>query len=268
MSDKDKDFYPASKNPLGERAVYNLMIRPSLRRAFGGVYVYVHPDALHLRRNPPLPVIFCMNHSGWFDGYMTALINRKVFQHDGYLMMEQERLKSTFFFTWIGVFGINREDARTAIASLEYIAGVLAERPGRSLWMFPQGMVRHADDRPVRLFGGVSNIARRLGKCAIVPVATRYDFFDQQAPNAVARVGPPIYVDAERERVHAKELTGRLADAMTAELDTLHAHVTDYDLSHYRKLLSGRASIDQVWDGALQAAGRAFDAVRGKRPDP
>lgn len=265
MSD---DFYPAAKNPMGERAVYNLLIRPSLRRAFGGVYLNVHPDALSLRRNPPVPVIFCMNHSGWFDGYMTALINRLVFQHDGYLMMEQERLDSTFFFTWVGVFGINRESPRSAVASLQYIAEVLAEKPGRALWMFPQGMVRHADYRPVELYNGAANIARRLGKCALVPVAARYDFLEQQAPDAFVRVGPPSFVDAEREPINQKELTERVAAAMTAELDTLHAHVTNYDLSSYRKLLSGRASIDQVWDGALKAAGRAFDSVRGKRPGP
>lgn len=265
MSD---DFYRAAKNPLGERLVYRLLIRPSLRRAFGGVYVHVHPDTLRLRRNPPVPVIFCMNHSGWFDGYMTALFNRLVFQHDGYLMMEQERLDSTFFFTWVGVFGINRESPRSAVASLQYIAEVLAERPGRSLWMFPQGMVRHADYRPVELYNGASNIARRLGKCALVPVGARYDFLEQQPPDAFARIGPPIYVDAEREPINQKELTDRLARAMTAELDALHADVAAYDLSPYRKLLSGRASVDQVWDGVLQAAGRKFDSIRGKHPEP
>ncbi|HET9493143.1 MAG TPA: lysophospholipid acyltransferase family protein [Chloroflexia bacterium] len=262
------DFYRASKNPLGERLVYNLLIRPSLRRAFGGVYVYVHPEALRLRRNPPMPVIFCMNHSGWFDGYVAALINRLVFQHDGYMMMEQKRLDSTFFFTWVGVFGINRESPRSAVASLQYSAEVLAERPGRSLWMFPQGMVRHSDYRPVELYNGTSNIARRLGKCALVPVAARYDFLEQQPPEAFARIGPPIFVDAEREPVNQKELTERLTAALTAEMDTLRGHVVAYDHTPYRKLLSGRQSVDQVWDGVLQSAGRAFDTVRGKRPQP
>jgi chlorobactene lauroyltransferase len=262
------DFYPAHKNPLGERLVYTLLIRPSLRRAFGGVYVHVHPETLRLRRNPPVPVIFCMNHSGWFDGYIAALMDRRIFHHDGYMMMEQERLDSTFFFTWVGVFGINRESPRSAVASLQYISEVLAERPGRSLWMFPQGIVRHSDYRPVELYNGASNIARRLGKCALVPVAARYDFFDQQPPNALARIGPPIFVDAEREPVNQKALTACLAASLTAEMDTLHADATAYDTSHYRKLLSGRSSVDQVWDGLLQSAGRTFDSIRGKHPQP
>ena len=33
-------------------------------------------------------------------------------------------------------------------------------------------------------------------------------------------------------------------------------------------LLSGRQSVDQMWDGVLKSAGRAFDTVRGKRPQP
>jgi 1-acyl-sn-glycerol-3-phosphate acyltransferase len=262
------DFYRAAKNPLGERAVYNLMIRPSLRRAFGGIYLHIDAEALGVRDKPPVPVIFCMNHSGWYDGYMTALINRLVFRHDGYLMMDQDTLDSTFFLTWAGVFGINRESPRSAVASLQYIAEVLAEKPGRALWMFPQGMVRHADYRPMELYNGASNIARRLGKCALVPVAARYDFLDQQAPDAFARIGPPIYVDAEREPINQKELTERLTEALTSQMDTLRGDGVAYDLSRYRKLLSGRASINQVWGKALTAAGRAFDTLRGGHPEP
>src|SRR5947207_2928655 len=136
----EASFHRANKNPPGEWLVNHLLILPAARRAFAGVYVYAHPDALRMRgRGCPLPVIFCATHAGWWDGYMAAIINRKVFKHDGYLMMEEASLKRVPFFTWTGVFGVDRDNPREALASIEYSFQLLAGGPGRAVWIFPQG---------------------------------------------------------------------------------------------------------------------------------
>ena len=178
------DFHRANKNAPGGWAVYNLLLLGGFKRAFGGLYVHLGRETARLRGDSPYPVIFCMTHSGWYDGHIAAILDRRIFRHDSYLMMEQVNLARYFFFTWMGVFGIDRDNARNALASIEYIAGVLREDHGRgkALWMFPQGTMRHPDRRPLELFGGVANIARRVGVCAIVPVAIRYDFLMEQAP--------------------------------------------------------------------------------------
>src|SRR5437764_564444 len=58
-----RTFHRANKNPVISRIVQTLLIKPGLKRAFGGIYVYVDPATLELRKSKPYPIIFCMTHS-------------------------------------------------------------------------------------------------------------------------------------------------------------------------------------------------------------
>jgi 1-acyl-sn-glycerol-3-phosphate acyltransferase len=248
-------FHRARKNALGGWLVQTLLIKPALRRAFGGVYAYVDPAVLAVRRDRACPIVLCMTHSGWYDGYLASLLKERVFHRDGYLMMEEANLARYFFFTWVGVFGIDRDDVRGALASIEYISAILRDGEGKMLCMFPQGTMRHPDRRPLKLYSGVAAIARKVGRCALVPVAVRYDFLMDQAPDAFLRLGAPIMVDARRSPVHARELTGTLTTALTSAADRLHADVRAYNSAPYRRLMSGRGSINKLWDRAVKRLG-------------
>src|SRR5215211_7783305 len=96
-------FHKANKNPPGKWVVYTLLLTRGLKRAFGGVYARIDPAALRLRRKAPYPLIFCLTHSGWYDGHIAAILNERVFKHDPYLMMEEPNLARYWFFTWMGV---------------------------------------------------------------------------------------------------------------------------------------------------------------------
>lgn len=122
--------------------------------------------------------------------------------------------------------------------------------------MFPQGTITHSDTRPLGLYGGVAHIARRAGRCALVPVALRYEFRLEQAPEAFARIGPPIIYDPEAERLSSKEVTADLQAAMSQTDDFLHAHLVAKNLASYRRILSGRRSASGVWDGVLKIVGK------------
>jgi 1-acyl-sn-glycerol-3-phosphate acyltransferase len=256
MSDEPR-FHRANKNVLGSRLVQKVLIMPALRRAFGGVYAYVDPATLRVRKDMACPILLCMTHSGWYDGYLAFLLNQRVFHRDGYLMMEEVNLARYFFFTWGGVFGVDRDNVRSALASIEYISGILNEGEGKMLCMFPQGTMRHPDLRPLKLYSGVATIARRVGRCAIIPAAIRYDFIMDQAPDAFLRLGAPIMVDAQRSPIHARELTNSLARALTAAADQLHADIREYNRAPYRRLMAGRGSINKVWDEVVKMSGRA-----------
>ena len=250
-------FHKANKNVLGAWVAQTLLVKPALKRAFGGIYVHIEHDALKLRRGVPYPVLVCLTHSGWYDGHIVFLLNDRIFRFDGYMMMEEVNLARYFFFTWMGVFGVDRDNVRNALASIEYICGILREGRNKALFVFPQGTMRHADERPLQLYSGVATIARKLGRCAIVPVAVRYDFRMDQAPEAFLRVGAPIQIDTEKRPVNSKELMIKLTEVLTEEADKLHADVSTYALEGYRRLMSGRGSINKAWDAVIQLWGRA-----------
>jgi 1-acyl-sn-glycerol-3-phosphate acyltransferase len=166
--------------------------------------------------------------------------------------------------TWAGVFGIDRHDPRKALASIEYIVGILSERPNAALYMFPQGTITHPDRRPLGLYGGVGNIARKLPKCAVLPVAVRYEFLLEQAPDILVRIGAPLRFDMGRERLSSAQVNARIEDAMTATTDSLHADIVAGELQAYRRVLRGRGSVNRAWERVTGAVGR----VRALLPGP
>ncbi|HUP27105.1 MAG TPA: lysophospholipid acyltransferase family protein [Chloroflexia bacterium] len=258
--DRTLPFTPANRNIIGEMAVTQLLMQPGLKRAFGGVYARVDPETLRLARNSILPIIFCLTHSGWWDGHIAFLLHSKVFRRQGYLMMEDHQLARYFFFTWAGVFGINRHDPRKAIAAIEYISEKLKTESGTVLWMFPQGTMVHPEARPINIYGGAANIARRLDECALVPVAVRYEFLLEQAPDAFACVGPPLLVSAGGH-LSSREITTRLQAAMTSTADDLRHDIASSNLRAYRRVLEGRGSVNKAWDRVVSAAGRVKSLV-------
>ncbi len=258
----DLPFHPANKNVLGNWVVSQLLVLRAIRGAFGGVYIYLHPAAWTLRGKPDMPVIFCSTHTGWWDGYMTFVCNKRVFQHDSYLMMEESNLARYPFLTWVGVFGVDRAYPRKALATIEYITSILSRKRGASLWMFPQGVITHPDSRPLKLYGGVANIVRRLERCAVLPVAMRYDFLMDQAPDAFIHIGAPILFDMRTQRASSRDITAHIEEALTATADRLHADVVACSTGEYGRALGGRGSVNKAWDGVLSVVARVTNMAR------
>ena len=258
----DLPFHPANKNVVGNWVLTRLLVLPALRRAFGGVYLYLHPEARQLRAEPDVPVIYCSTHPGWWDGYLSYVVNDKTLQRDGYLMMEEVHLAGVPFATWGGVFGIDRHDPRKALAAIEYIVDILTQRPNTALYMFPQGTITHPDRRPLGLYGGVGNLARKLRRCAVLPVAVRYEFLLEQAPEVFVRVGAPLRFDMRSERLPSAEVNARIEAATTGTADRLHTDIVAGDLHAYRRVLRGRVSVNRRWERVAGLLGRLRDRLQ------
>ena len=243
---KDLPFHPANKNALGYWLLTRLVLR-SLRRAFGGVYLYLHPEARSIKGMAEVPVIYCCTHGGWWDGYLSYIINESTLKRDGYLMMEEVHLATVPFMTWGGVFGIDRHDPRKALASIEYIIDILKTGTGKALCIFPQGTITHPDKRPLGLYGGVGNIVRRLPRCAVLPVAIRYEFLLEQAPDIFIRTGAPLLSDTQQGRLASSAVNAQIEQAMLTVADRLHDDVVEGNLQPYRRVLRGRGSVNRTW---------------------
>jgi chlorobactene lauroyltransferase len=281
----------AAKNPVGETLVWQL-VRHAVTTHFSAVHARAAPppgplpigdgegestlltdrvDSSRslLMRSPlsisdgegsgvgpfsSLPVIYCPNHSNWWDGYLCMVLARTILHQDSYLMMEERNLARYRFFAWAGAFGVDRDDPRAAVAALDYAADLLRGQPGRSLYMFPQGTIVPNERRPLRLFSGTARLAQRVGRVYLVPIAFRYAFLQEQHPEAFISIGAGRVVTAAD---HPRAITAWLGDAITAELDALAADVTVERLATFTTLLHGRAGIDRAFDRLASRARRA-----------
>jgi chlorobactene lauroyltransferase len=237
----------AAKNPPGEWLVWQL-VRSALAGHFAFVHVHVHgsPDDAA----GALPTIYYATHASWWDGYLCMAVARLVTHRPSYLMMEEKNLRRYRFFAWAGAFGIDRDDARAAMASLEYAASLLSADADRALFVFPQGVIVPNDRRPLRFHSGIAHLVRRLPAVRLVPLALRYEFLQEQRPEAFASIGPARVVHgAEAPRPHA--LAAGLADALAAEMDALRDDVLAERFADFQTILRGRRGIDRAFDRAI-----------------
>jgi 1-acyl-sn-glycerol-3-phosphate acyltransferase len=255
----------AKKTPLGEWAILRLLVRPALRRMFSPVWMAVDPATAAALCGPPPaerpPVIWASPHPSWWDGYLGWLVNWRLGNREGYLMMDAEFLPRYRFFTWGGVFGVDRHDPRAALESVEYIARLLGGAPNRALWMFPQGEITPPDRRPLHLYGGITHILRRLPAATVVPVAWRPVFREEQRPEVLIRVGTPLHFTVDRVPP-SRDLTAQLTDRITALDDAIRAALIANDLTGYRPILRGGKGINRRWDDLRGAARQMWHALR------
>ena len=222
----------AAKSKWFERlfAPYN---RNLFRRRFDSFRVFGIENVRD--RNESTPLLLFANHVSWWDGLAAFEISRKA-RLDAYLMMEERQLRRLQPFRLLGAFSVVREDARQALISVRYAAGLLREDPSRALWIFPQGEIRSFGRRPLEFYSGASRIAEKAGSCFAVPVAFRYEFGGEFKPDVYARIGEGRVLDlngaAER-----KAATARMESWLIREMDLLREDVIDKNFGDYSVIL-------------------------------
>jgi len=232
---------PAQKRPRLERFLA-AMNRRILRKHFQRVHAGGMSHVWSLDRTRP--IILYGNHSCWWDGLMEFFFSADVFHFDAYLMMEERQLHRYDFFRWIGAFSVNRESPRDALRSIQYAAS-LFERPGRVLWIYPQGVMRPNDLRPLGFYAGTARLLELLHVPQVLPVAHRYEFLMEQRPEAFSLFGPPVDLADTSGR---REITAHLERTLAELLDQLRCSIASGRTEGFETLLQGGASVNVRYD--------------------
>lgn len=211
----------ARKNRIFE-LLFERYNRWLIRRRFHSVHIEGQEI---LESLSPLPKIFCLNHSSWWDGLIAYFLSR-LFRFDGYCMMEEKQLSKLRPFTWIGAFSVVRENPREAAISIKYAVKILTAAPNRALWIFPQGRILPNDVRPIEVSGGAVKIAEKCLPCEIIPVALRYEFLGSYKPSIFVSVGPAISVSHSKQ---CASLAHEVSDELGRLLDRLRTRIKNGD---------------------------------------
>jgi 1-acyl-sn-glycerol-3-phosphate acyltransferase len=162
--------------------------RRRLARGLDGLFV----DGLESARAvvQRQPVILAANHVGWWDSFLVVALDEAL-GTEGYALMDAESVRRLPFFARLGALPLERGGQASARAGLQAAAARL-DRPGRALWIFPQGRHRPAHLRPLGFEPGIRLLARLVPHAAVIPVAFQYAFAERPAPAAFARLGDAI----------------------------------------------------------------------------
>ena len=135
--------------------------------------------------DPGLPLIILPNHSTWWDGFLIYLLNKKIFNRPGYLMMLESQLSKYQMFSGIGAYSINQNKPKDILASLSYTVSLLNQStiPRPLVCIFPQGELLPWEIRPLGYQKGLEWILCRYGNIVnLLPLAIRLEFKDEQRP--------------------------------------------------------------------------------------
>ena len=221
------------------RVAVDAMIRRKMRTGFHQVYAQGLASLRASIDREPGGTLFLANHSCWWDLFLVHFLNESI-PVDGFGMMEHFNMVRFGFFRRIGAFSVDRTDPASVRASLEYAVGLL-RAPRSGVWIFPQGKIESNEARPIKFQTGVRALVRRSGRVRVVPVAFRYDFWQDERPEAFVRFGDPSWVD----RPGLPTLIPTFEARMTHELDTLRAEAMTQDAARFESMMQGQRSISE-----------------------
>ncbi len=161
-----------------------------LRRRFHNIYLFGMENLRQL--DAARPVVGCVNHTNWWDGFILYVLSHRRMPHDIYLAMDEKNLERYRFFTWMGVFGVDLSNPRAALPGLRYAVNLLraAGRTPRLVWIFVQG--RLLDPRvPIETKPGAGFLARQTG-AQILPLVLRYEWLLESRPSVFVQIGAPM----------------------------------------------------------------------------
>ncbi|MFT8244808.1 lysophospholipid acyltransferase family protein [Roseomonas sp. BN140053] len=209
------------------------------------------------------PLVVFANHPSWWDGVAFMLLGARVLPDKTlFAPMDAAALTRYRFMRRIGVFGIETETPRGAVAFLRTAGQVLAA-PGHALWMNAPGRFQDVRERPVGIAPGLVRLPEIAPGARFLPLALEYPFWTERKPEMLAAFGTPI-TGAELLALDRAARAERLRDALTDTMDRLAADALSRDPERFAVLLQGRegmGGIYELWRRALAALrGQRFDA--------
>jgi 1-acyl-sn-glycerol-3-phosphate acyltransferase len=197
------------RSPRFMRAV-RWWARRELRRTLDGLRVAGLPDARGVAA--ARPVIFASTHVAFWDVFVLAVLDEAL-GTESYGLMDAENLCRIPFFVRLGAIPVRRGSPRAGLQA----AAALLDRPGRAVWIFPQGGHRPPHLRPLAFQPGVRLLARLAPQAAVVPVGLQYAFAESQGPVAYAGFGAPL----DASTVGAAGGVERLESAVVEQLERI-----------------------------------------------
>ena len=104
-----------------------------------------------------------------------------------------------------------------------------------SLWIFPQGMIKPPDFRPVSFASGMSYIAQQMDGINLFPLSFRYEFLRCEQPEILVELGKPILL--KKPIKDRKKFNSFLEKNFEENLNAQRLDISQGKLDNYVKIL-------------------------------
>lgn len=208
------DFIPAKESKL-VIWFFDWYTRFLVKRRFANIYT--HQDYFP---NKDSKTVYYMNHNYWWDGLLPLYLNRKFFKQKARALMEDKQMKQYPFFSKIGAFSINLENAKSSIKSLRYAVESM-NRENACLFIYPEGKLNPFSNSKPEFKDGLSWLYQKMEDVDYVPIAFYIDYSKSNKPNLYISVGKSVDAPNSLTRNELKSLFQDKLEAQMNKIESL-----------------------------------------------
>ena len=123
------------------------------------------------------------------------------------------------------------------MTALKYSIDVIGDL-NNVLYIFPQGIIKPPNFRPVEFQTGLAYIAqkaaKKYGKVNLVPIGVNYFFLRADKPEVMVEIGEVITLDSDK--LDRREYSEQLAKILEQTCDKQNSDISDGNLKGYKTL--------------------------------
>src|SRR5574344_2895267 len=207
LRNQNEKFRPAKTSPVwlwvANMFFYNMLANRCFALRFKG-------EDNFLQRDDTCPTIAFAPHANWWDGIVGYNVVRRIFNKEIRLMVEE--LNRFPLLRRGGAFPVNKKSPQASMRALKYSVDVI-EDLGNVLYIFPQGIIKPPNFRPIEFQTGLAYVAQKAvqkyGKVNLIPLGVNYFFLRADKPEVMVHVGYNITL--EDDKMDRKEYSERIA---------------------------------------------------------
>ena len=226
-------------------AIWDFAVNIMIKRRFFSLRVK-NSENFELR-DKDVACIFYAQHSCWWDGVVGYYLCHYLFGVPLSMMIED--LIKFPILSKVGAFSISKKTPRETLKTLKYCIDFLNNEK-ISLWLFPQGIIKPPNHRPLEFQKGLSFIAQKVKHVNLFPIAIQYVFLRQGLPEVLIDVGKPIVVNGE---VDKDNFTEYLENNFTELLDNQLHNISEGNIQDYKIMFKKRAGFWKSLERFLKA---------------
>lgn len=158
------------------------------------------------------PVLVVANHSSWWDPLVALWLTQRLLRADAFAMMDAANLRRLPFFNAVGAFGVDLDVPADGARAIRHAVRLL-DRPGRLVWIYPEGGERSPFE-PLEIRSGAALVGRLARRARLVAIGTRYVFRGDERPELWISIAPPEASERDVELGRTRQqqlLEGQLA---------------------------------------------------------
>lgn len=232
----DEKFCKADTSPFWTM-VGNFFFYRMLERRF---YAFRYKGAENFyNRDSKVPLIMFAPHSNWWDGIVAYHIVHRLFKKTLRLMVEE--LNRFPILRHAGCFSVNKKSPQASMDALKYSIEEIGNLDN-VLYIFPQGIIKPPNARPIEFRSGLAYIAekaaKKYGKVALMPIAVNYFFLRDNRPEVLVEIGEAIELEAGK--IDRKEFTDSLGNTLEKLCDRQMYEISQAKFAGYKTLFQQR----------------------------